>query len=375
MITPRDIVLHLAEYLPRITDLFSDSISISQAVVSSGHTITVDTTSAHGLIVGSPVLFIGGKTANTIASIVDEVADETALIEFDDVHDFTTPNETIQTEPLPCVGFDQSEWNVTLDIIDVPTDKEVIVRYPSGATGIPTFTPGDAIGYEERPLSIFGTQEVSSIPTTTQFVVTLDSTKVPALPDGEILNLSATTSVRIAAADNVERADAIYTEQVATDDLWAFVIMTDTDVSKDRHTVNDSIASFTHQNEMRLKVLQNFSVVVYFKSADHISGATAQEIAHGTVYRDLLRVLYGFGGFATDEDGSDYVTVTVGHGAGTSNVAYYTEVYDWQTPVDITVDNGFNFYEDVAFRKLNASWGMFTADNEEKLTLAINLEP
>lgn len=375
MITPRDIVLHLAEYLPRVTDFFSDNIDISKAVVNSGNVITVDTVSAHGLVSGSPILFVGGKTQNTIASIADEDPGETALIEFSDVHDFTTPNAVIKTEPLPCVGFNELEWNVTLAIIDVPTDKTVIVRYPSGATGIPTFTPGDAIGYEERPLSVLGTQSVSSAPTTTQFVVTLDSGKVPSIPDGEILDLWATTGVRVAAADNIDRADEIYSKQPESNDLWAFVIMNDVDVSKDRHTLNDSVASFSHQDEMRLRVLQNFSVVVFFRSADKISGATAQELAYGQVYIDLLNVLYGFGGFATDRDGSDFVTVTNGHGAGTSNVAYYTEVYDWQTPVDITVSNGFNFYDDVAFRKLNASWGMFTADNEEKLTLAINLEP
>jgi len=372
MRTPSDIVNHLAEYLPRISDKFSDSITISTATISAGRTITVVTPSAHGLSVSDPLLFVGGQTPNNIASVAEEVEDVSILITFSDVHDFTTPNSTIETESLPCVGFNESEWNTTLSIIDVPSTTTVIASFPSGATGVPTFTT--ATGYEERPLSIFGTQSVDTAPTTTQFTVEL-STDVPELPSGEIINISATTGARIAAADTIERAEEIYTKASANDDLWAFVIMTDADVSKDRHTLNDAIACYTHQNEMRLRLLYNFSVVVFFRTAANISGATAQELAYGEVYTDLLQVLYGFGGFATDADNSSFVTVSAGHGRGISNTSYYTQVYEWQVPIDITVNNGFNFYEDVALRQFNGNFPMFEADETEKLTIAITVEP
>jgi hypothetical protein len=372
MITPSDIVNHLAEYLPRISDKFSDSIAVDSATISDDRTVTVNTTSEHGLSVSDPLLFVGGQTSISISAVTEETEDETALIEFSTVHDFTTPNETIGTEPLPCVGFNESEWNTTLEIVDVPTDQSVVVNFPTGATGIPTFTT--AIGYEERPLSIFGTQSVATAPTTTQFTVEL-SADVPALPDGDIINLSVTTGARIAAADTIQRAEEIYSKVPEKDDLWAFVIMLDADVSKDRHTLNDSIGSFTHQDEMRLRVLNNFSVVVFFRTSANISGATAQELAYGEVYTDLLQVLYGFGGFAISENNSQFVTVSAGHGVGVSNSAYYTHVYDWQVPVDITVDNGFNFYEDVALRQINGNFPMFDVDETEKLTIAITVEP
>ena len=372
MITPRDIVLHIAEYLPRISDLFCDTLDIDTAVISGNYTITVTTSTAHGLVPGSPIIFTGGKTQNVISTAEDDVPDETVLIEFSDVHDFTTPNTAIGTEPLLCTGFNEAEWNTTLEIVDVPTDQSVIVNYPPGATGPPTFTT--AIGYEERPLSIFGTQSVAAVPSTTQFTVLLDSTSVPGLPNGAILNATATTGIRCAAVDSVDRADKIYAKQ-SGNKLWLFVIMTDLDISKDRHTYNDGIASFSSQDTMRLRALQNFSTVVYFRSADKISGATAQELAYGTIFLDLLQVLYGFSGFTKDTDASEFATVVAGHGAGTSNVAYYTEVYDWQCPVDISFDNGFNFYEDVAFRHLDGSFGMFTTDNLEQLTLAFDIDP
>jgi hypothetical protein len=372
MIKPSDIVNHLAEYLPRISDKFSDSIAVDSATISGDRTVTVNTTSAHGLSVADPLLFVGGQTSISISTVTEETEDETALIEFSTVHDFTTPNETIGTEPLPCVGFNESEWNTTLEIVDVPTDQSVVVNFPTGATGIPTFTTAN--GYEERPLSIFGTQSVATAPTTTQFTVEL-SADVPILPDGDIINLSVTTGARIAAADTIQRAEEIYSKVPENDDLWAFVIMLDADASKDRHTLNDSTGSFTHQDEMRLLILNNFAIVVFFRSATNISGATAQELAYGEIYTDLLQVLYGFGGFASDSDGSRFVTVTNGHGRANSNTAYYAHMYEWQTPIQITVDNGFNFYEDVALRQINGNFPMFEPYETEKLTIAITVEP
>lgn len=367
MITPSDIVNHLAEYLPRISDKFSDSIAVDSATISGGRTVTVNTTSAHGLSVSDPLMFVGGQTSIPISTVTEETEDETALIEFSTVHDFTTPNATIETESLPCVGFNESEWNTTLEIIEAPTDQSVVVNFPTGATGIPTFTT--AKGYEERPLSIFGTQSVATTPTPTQFTVEL-STDIPVLPTGDIINLSVTIGARIAAADTIERAEEIYSEVATNDDLWAFVIMMDADVSKDRHTLNDSIACFAHQNEMRLRILNNFAVVVFFRTSDSLSGVTAQELAYGEVYTDLLQVLYGFGGFAVDEDNSFLVTVTAGHNRGIANTSYYTQVYEWQVPIDITVDNGFNFYDDVALRQIDGNFPMFDVDETEKLTIA-----
>lgn len=386
MITPSDIVFHLAEYLPRLTDLFSDNIGITTVVSSGGYTLTCDTATAHGLSTSSPIYFKSGKTPNTIASVTEgaifpiqfpvtfDIAENLLTIEFQDVHDFTTPNARIEVEPLPCVGFNEAVWNVTLDIVSVLSDTVVVVEFPTGATTRPTFTAGAAIGYEERPLSIYGLQTVTSA-TTTQFIVALDSVNVPPIPDGTLIDVTATTAVRVAAVDNVTRADEIYTKMPDTDDLWAFVIMNDTDVSKDRHTLNDSTASFTHQNEMRLKMLQNFSIVVYFRTAASISGATAQELAYGDVLKALLKSLYGYSGFNDSDDVSDYVAVITGHGEGSSNVAYYTHVYEWQVPVDVNFTSGFQFYDDEAFRSISGTFGMFETDNEEQLTLAITLDP
>jgi len=375
MITPSDIVNHLAEYLPRATSLFSETLDVSSVTIAS-NILTINTTTAHGLTVGKTILIDSGQTPNTIASAAIEVADTSVRLTFNDEHDFTSPNTTIVSESLPCVGFNEAEWNTTLTITAVPTTTTVIVNFPSGATGAPTFTPGNAIGYEERPLSIFGLQQVGTTPTTTQFTVTLSS-DVPDIPDGTLTGITTiTTSTRVAAADNIDRADAIYTKYSGTGtELWAFVIFNDMDVSKDRHVLNDGVATYTYQDEMRLRLLQNFSVVVFFRSADKISGATAQELSYGTIFNSLINVLFGYGGFSKTGDGSDFVPVPVGHGAGRSDTAVYTHVYDWQLPVDITIENGFTYYNDTAFRRIEGNYGMFTTDNNEKLTLAFDLDP
>ena len=368
MITPQMVVNHIAEYLPRINSSFCDNINLASVVCSGGDTLTCTTSTAHGFSVNDAVMFTGGKTPNNIVSVAEY--GDNVLFELENEHDFTTPNNVIKSEPFPCVGFNESAWNTTLSIVEVPSKTSVVVEYPLGISVIPTFL--NAIGYEERPLSIFGAQTITDVGSTTEFTVTLSN--VPPIPNGIFVDVVANSGARVVAVDNFERANAIYADG-NDGDLWLFVIMTDLDVSKDRNSFSDAVATFNIGGEMRLRMLQHFSTVVYFGTTDAISGASAQQLAYGDLFRDLLKVLYGFAGLSSEKDESDFATVFAGHGTGVSNTSYYTQVYDWETPLDITVNSGFDMYEDVAFRNLVLDFGMFTSDNEERLTIAVELEP
>ena len=368
MITPSMIVEHLGRYLPRVTNLFNDEIAATSASVGSGNVLTVVTPDPHGLSVGSPVTVSSGLVEVKINSAI--VVNGFATFTTTSDHDLTEPRQADDLREITLAGFSDSAWNGTFEISDIPNRLNFTVPAPSGASA-PTLNGGEVLRIE-RSVSVFGIQTVSTVPDANTITINLGS-NTPDMNGVTLHALKIVTAVRVSGAADIKRAEDMYTRR-GNNELWAFVVMTDLDVSKDRHSINDAYATFSVQDEMRLRLLQNFGVLVFFPTDNSVSGATAQELAFGEVYRSLLQVLYGFTGFATDEDGSTFATVSTGHGITEYRKAYYMQAYEWQTPVDITVDNGWGFWESVAFRDIGGSLSMNTLDNEEKFTLAIDLD-
>lgn len=362
------VVEHLGAYLPRATDLFNNTFQASSATVGAGNVLTVVTTASHGLSVND-VISIGSAIINipiTTYSILDEVITFECSVD----HDLTEPRQINDQQTIELAGFTDAVWNDTFSIVSVPNRFSFSINVPSGASA-PVLNTNEVLR-SERPLSVFGLQTVATVPDATSFTVDL-SDNVPDMDGLSFTSLTIATSVRIYAASDLARAEEMYTKS-GNNELYMFVIMGDLDVSKDRHSISDAYGTFTSADQMRLRLLQNFFTLIFFPSSDSVAGENAQELAYGEVYSALLRVLYGFGGFAVDTDQSTFVTVSTGHGIMEYRKAYYMHTYDWQLPVDITIDNGFNFYSDVAFRDINGTFPMNTPDNEEKLTLAINLD-
>jgi len=69
MINPTDIVTHLQAYVPAFTDLFSETVT--GTATANGITVTVTTSSAHGLSVGRKIAIAATGYRNSIASAVD----------------------------------------------------------------------------------------------------------------------------------------------------------------------------------------------------------------------------------------------------------------------------------------------------------------
>jgi len=360
LLTPNDIVDHLGTYLHRATDLFADTIAVSSAEVGVDNVVTIVTASAHGLSVGSTFSVSAASVTIPITGF-SSGRFETTLD-----HDLTEPKLVNDLTTITLSGFTDSAWNGDFEIDQIPN------RYLFSVTNEnsdPTLNGNEKLTVN-RSISVFGINTVDSIVSPTSFTFT--AINAPDMETAEIDGMELVTKARVTAAANFDRADEMYTKY-SDEKLWLFVIMTDADVSKDRHSINDSVATFSQQDEMRLRLLQNFSFVVFFPSSSELSGYAVQQLAYGEVFEALLNVMYGFGGFAKAEDGSNFVAVTTGHGVGQYTPAYYTQVYDWQLPVDITA-NGWNFFSSVAFRNIEGTLPMNTSDNLEKLTLSINLD-
>ncbi len=367
MITPRDIVSHLRAFLPSVTDLFHSSIT-STSASQAGGVITVGAV-AHGLILGQAVIVVNGLYENQLATVTLNL-DGTTRFTTTDEHDLVAPKfpEDPQTLTLSGIG---APWDGTFQIDNVPNRETFEILTPAGETIAPDITSGQLV--EERAAGVVGRQTIATVPNVDTFTINVPS-NIPSLPTGNILQLQVMTGVRVVGAADFSRAEAVYTDQPATD-AYLFVIMDDATVSKDRHSLNDSIASFTPQNLQKQNLLQNFTIAVFMPTAETDTAAfNAQSTAYSEIFQALLNVLYGFR-FDDPTTAERYVTVSTGHGPGVNanNTGYYSHVYDWQIPSVITFEDGFGEQADVAFRDIEATWDLLD-DPEAQLSVNIDLD-
>jgi len=363
MIDPTEIRSHLRTFLPAFTDLFSNKITGATAT-TSGTTVTV-TATAHGLSVGNKIVVGGGTFENGIASVVDN-GDGTVRFETDDDHDVTEAKERNDPKTITLDGIG-SPWDGEQTIVSIPNRKHFEIKFPLGETVPPDIST--AVLVEDRS-GFVGVHVIATVPTVDTF--TFEITAFPSMPTGTVVGLEIITGTRIYGAANIERAQELYTKRVPDDEAALFIIMMDVDVSKDRHSLNDSTATFTKANTQKQFLLQNFATVVFLPTEDTTSGFKQSARCYDEIYRALVSVMFGF--FFTDPDTSTkYLTVNNGHGPGVYNTAYYTHVYEWQTPSVITSDNGFLLEPSVAFRDILSTWDN-DSDPLTPMTLNIDLD-
>jgi hypothetical protein len=361
MINSSDVVKHLKTYLPSITDLFTATATVISAS-SNGSVLSVEV-AGHGYTEGQKLVLAEGKTENELATAT-LTANDTA-VEFTTVfdHDLIKPRLPLDDQFLTLGGFG-NVWDGDHQILEIKNRRTLEVALPSGETEAPAI---DGNQYLSENI-VAGVYPVGSVVDADNF--TVDLSGLPDMPTGQVDSLGIISGFRIAGAADFERAKATYAEQ-QPGEPYLYVIMDDVDISKDRHTTNDSIAGFTDQDMNLLRILQNFSTTVFIPTTGDLSGVDAHDLAYKELYISLLATLYGL----KDEGNSaiQYKAVTAGHGPGEYNTAYYAHVYDWQLPGAITFEDGFMDRKDVAFRDIEATFKLFN-DSEAEMTVNIDLD-
>jgi len=353
-----DIIGQLQAVLPQETDLFSSTISVT-SITPSGTTATVVTSAVHGLSVGNSVAISGSESPVGITSITRVSTLVTVVTTTD--HDITEgfhPTVTLS-------GANEAEFNGTFNLNTAVNRRTFtfIVADSGPTTGTGTMLledPGDPIGFN-------GLFTVDTVPTTTSFTYTLGKTlTVPA--DGTILMHS---SLRVTGAATVERAVSMYTKQSTQSDMWAFVVLDDGVVSKDRTSRNDALSSIGPGGDRRQQFIQNASVYVFVKSTNDLSGRSSRDLMVD-VRALLLKALIGVK-FTSDlnaQDGSGMIYG--GDGVEIYDNAIYVHRFEFQLLTSITnsdtVDPGLN----VAFRDVNVT--ILTTLGTEELTADIDLD-
>lgn len=355
--TPNQIKRHLRAYLPTVTDRFGSASSFS--AVSASNIVTF--TGTHSFRVGQSIGVTSGVMRNPIATYTDNGdGSATFTTQFD--HDLTEPRLTNDEKNLVLDGID-SDWNGSQPIERIPNRRTFDVAIPSGAVS-PNLT--NAVLVENRSAGIVGLHTITAVTSNT---FTIDVTSAPPFPDGPLGDVRVASGYRIYGAANIERAEQMYTK-LFMEKYALFLIMNDIDVSKDRHSYTDALATQGRQNFGRQNLINNFSLVVFIPTSDEDSaGGKAQQEAYGSIFRDILAVTYGMR-FVDVVDQSNYVTQFAGHGPGVYNTSYYTQVYDFFQPSVITFDSAMNLQPDVAFRDIMATHTILG----ENLTSDIDLD-
>jgi hypothetical protein len=345
MITPGKLLAYLYQCLPTVTAKFGQDLSVVSARAESGRLVIV--APGHGLTVGMSVTAAGGELLNPIVSEIDN-GDGSFRLETQFNHQLTEPRQPLDQREVEIGGQ-------AYPIEAVPNRRLFEVEAPAGSNFV-----GKAL--VER---LYNTSGYLSVVAVNGAEVVLQPAAGPVLFDAQMTNLRVSTRLKIAIADSIVRAQAIYAKQ-PPDSPFLFIIMGDVDVSKDRHTQTDAIAAFSAQDMRRLTLLQSFTIAVFWPTPDDIGAAKAQEAAYGEIYQALTKVFYGLR-FKTEDSAMQYVTVSSGHGPGPVNTAYYVHAYEWQTPSMLTYESGVDgvFFEDVAFRDID-----FTLDRDGAFLVA-----
>jgi hypothetical protein len=358
-----DIVKQIQVRLPRVTDLFSDTISITSLTFSGG-VVTAITSAPHGLSVNNVVTITGAKTPVNITSLtfLDGVATAITATNHDLTEGFQdgigTDNPLVEID-----GATEAEYNGSNPLLSVPSRTKftysVTGTPASPATGTPKLLETFSTGYN-------GSQVVSTTPDATTF--TYNITETPEGPASGTIVLHK--SIRASMAVNYDRAVQCYTKQTPGD-LWLFVVLGDATASKDRSVENDSTAHYGKGTERLNTLLASFSIFVFSPSSSEIAGAAARDLMEDIrplMFKSVLGLKAPTGLSSETIYGITYQADAFIDYTG----AYYSHQFLFATEADIvyedTVDPDFN----VAFRDIDLNF--LDELGTVELTASINLD-
>lgn len=366
-----DIINQLRGVIPKYTNYFSDVLSVS-SVSATGGVATIVTSSAHGLIGGENIVlkdvltqtFINVMTQNGLVFTVTTTTDHDLTYGWPD-HEYVTLS-----------GFNQTEWNGLFYLLSVPNRRTFTIRSSNvipGGLQFPLLFPwvwndfnGTECLLENRIDGINGRYSVTVIdPVTIQITGDFE--------DGEYIGGSITCAHRISGAVTEERAIEQYTNQ-PLDDFWMFVVMTDANVSKDRETYSDATATKPNGNDMRMRLIDGFSLFIIANVTQDITAINALDVCRHDIFLPILKSLNGvrFTSGLTYEN--DFKSIMTGHSVFGYDRAVFVYRYDFELVMDLTNDDTVAPEDTRAFRDIDYYQSIGGDDVELMTILPINLD-
>ena len=372
-----DIINQLRAVLPKYTNYLSEVLTIDSITVIDGNALIV-TTAAHGLPDGANITLKDVE----VGTAIDSVSQDGLIFTFTTATDHDLTYGWPEHEYVDLQGFTDADWNDSFYLTGVPNRRTFKVR---STNSLPTLNGNETL-QEIRSDGINGRYSAavpgvyqSTFPL--QFpIVFYDPTVAPQtifisddFTDGTYSGGTISGGHRISGAVTDVRALDQYTEQ-GLSDLWMFVIPGDATVSKDRSTMSDATSTKSTGVDMRLRLIDNFSLLVVKNTTTDIAGLTALDICRHDLLLPILKALNGTR-FATGLSyGTDFKTVFTGHAVADYNEAFLVYKYDFEVVSDLTNDDTVQPEDTRAFRDVDYTLEIGGDDTDTMTILPIDLD-
>lgn len=333
-----DVVAQLQVILPIFTDYFSEVADI-EAITVTPTEVIIKTSVPHNLTTGDGVNISNVGFKNPI----DGIAKDGNVFELavTTKHDLTFGYPGYETVALG--GFDNESWDASFDLVSVPNRNRFQI---SSANPIIALTGNEYLS-ENRIDGVNGRFGAT--------VIDEDTFSISGeFGVGDYIGGQVKTCIRIAGSVNIERTLEEYTKQKTTD-MWAFVSMHDVVASKDRNAYNDGVATFAAGEDVRLRLIDGFSVFLFANTSESIAAVDATDIFRHDMLEPLLKSLYGAIFDTGLSTAGDFKAILKGHGQSFYNRAILVYQYNFEFSNDITLADSVDPQNTRAFSKIEYS--------------------
>ncbi len=353
--SPEAILNHLMQYLPRLTDRFSDNSTVTGEIVAGDPQVLKITDNAHGLSADDKIVLIDGKIDNDITAVQDN-GDGTLRFTTAEPHDLTQD----YTGTIELSGFTDSGLNTEFTLVAVPSRTLFEITYGT----LPTLN-GNEVLREDWEIGINGLFIIDRVIDTDTYEI--DLTGKPPFTPQTVPVLKRAKDFNISICVTADRASEIY-QQAGTGKNWIYIIMGVSNIAKDRNISSDPVQLNTAATESRPINMNNFSLNVYFDTTNDLAGAEASQLAFQDIYVILLAVVSGIK--FDDFNESNYITTLINHEPDLYTKSFYSHMYTFEYNFEITQEEQFltQFIASRAFRDSGLSF------NEQQTGSEIDLD-
>lgn len=352
------IITQLETALPRLTNYFTENIS-GKTISRNLNVITVVTKTPHGLRTGDYAIIINTLVKNPILSINKNGKIATANLKWpsDQTLNF---NKTVTIS-----GSDNPEYNGSFTLVDVTTPFSI--KFDVGFLANPNPT-GDIILEENRLVGFNGRHQVTVID---EFTFKYNVEDIPDFftPFGEF---EVRVRPRISGGVSLDRCIASYSKQ-PQNFLWAYVVLSDMTISRDRHQDSDASSNFSNGDDFRQTMINPFDIYVFTPSTQSISGRQERDLM-----QEIAIYLYGAllgAKFEVQLVCPGYYQVTaIGHGFEVYNTAYYVHKFSFEILTDITYGDTIGPPISTALRRIDIEFFGENSDNKLSPPLIADVE-
>lgn len=372
-----DIINQLRAVIPKYTDYFSNVLDIESITIFDGYIIII-TTDPHGLTEGSNIVLKDVITETSISGVSQDGLVFTFTTSTD--HDLTYGWP--EHEYVELSGFTDDTWNGSFKLVGVPNRRTFSVK---SANSLPVLN-GDEVLLEVRIDGLNGRYSASvpgiypaTFPLRFPFAFydPNEGDRTIAISgsftDGSYSGGNISGAQRISGSVTEDRAIEQYTEQ-NLNDLWMFVVMSSATTSKDRSTYSDATSTKATGNDMRLRLVDGFSIYIIKNTTEDITAIEAIDICRHDL---LLPILKSVNGIRFDTgltyDG-DFRCILTGHSYFDYNKAILIYQYDFEVVMDLTNDDVVAPEDTRAFRDVDYYLNVGEEDTDQMTILPIDLD-